>query len=84
MALRTFSDANGNPNVFYLNANGAKLKLNANNARPDNRWNGNNRFVFRISLHFSPPTHEASEGSFELSKVSPCYGSFFDTCPIFC
>lgn len=40
------TDRNDNPNVFNLNADGAKLKLNANNAKPDNRWNSDNQFVF--------------------------------------
>jgi hypothetical protein len=52
------SDSDGNPNVFNVNRNDdGKLKLNNNNAKPDNRWNDNNEFVFRVprnSFHFSP------------------------------
>ena len=50
------SDRDDNPNVFYLNRNGAKLKLNANDARSSNRWNADGRLVFRSrkSFHFTP------------------------------
>jgi hypothetical protein len=40
------TDRDGNLNVFNLNSEGDKLKLNTNNARPDNRWNSNNQFLF--------------------------------------
>ena len=40
------TDRDDNPNVFNLNADDARLKLNTNNAKPTNRWNHNNRFVF--------------------------------------
>lgn len=51
------TDRDGEPNVFNLNRNNADLWLDGNNwAKPDNRWNADNRFVFisRNSLHFSP------------------------------
>lgn len=41
------TDKGGNPNVFNLNRNGDELWLNGNNAKPSNRWNANNKFVFR-------------------------------------
>ena len=46
------TDRDGNPNVFNLNEDGGELKLNANNAKPDNRWNPDNRFVFRLRKSF--------------------------------
>ena len=42
------TDRNDNPNVFNLNWNGEQLNLNGNNAKPDNRWNADNEFVFRF------------------------------------
>ena len=51
------TDRDGNPNVFNLNGNDDALWLDGNNwAKPDNRWNADNRFVFvaRNFLHFSP------------------------------
>ncbi len=50
------TDRDGSPNVFNLNGNDDGLWLNGNNwAKPDNRWNPDNQFVFvsRNSLHFS-------------------------------
>ena len=43
------TDRNGDPNVFNLNWNGEQLKLNGNNAKPDNRWNRENGFAFAVS-----------------------------------
>ena len=40
-------DRDGNPNVFNLNRNDDDLWLNTNNAKPANRWNADNKFVFR-------------------------------------
>jgi len=34
--------------VLNLNRDGAELQLNANNAKPSNRWNSDNQFVFRF------------------------------------
>lgn len=49
------TDSDGNPNLFKVDRNDDKLWLNDNDGRLDNRWNGNNRFVFlrRKSFHFS-------------------------------
>ncbi|OGG62221.1 hypothetical protein A3C19_03050 [Candidatus Kaiserbacteria bacterium RIFCSPHIGHO2_02_FULL_54_22] len=40
------NDSDGNPNVFNVNRNDDGLWLNANNGRPDNEWNPENRFIF--------------------------------------
>jgi hypothetical protein len=48
MASRMITDRNGDLNVFNLNWNGDELKLNGNNAEPENRWNPDNKFVFRF------------------------------------
>jgi len=42
------TDRNDNPNVFNLSTNGEQLELNGNNAKPSNRWNTDNKFVFRV------------------------------------
>jgi hypothetical protein len=48
------SDRDDNSRIFNVECNDDGLWLN-NNGNPDNRWNGNNRFVFRSRnlLHFS-------------------------------
>ncbi len=46
------TDRDGNPNVFNLNEDDGELKLNADNAKPDNRWNSDNQFVFRLRKSF--------------------------------
>ena len=51
------TDRDGYPNVFNLDRDDVKLNLNANDAKPSNRWNADNEFVFfrsRKSLLFSP------------------------------
>lgn len=40
------TDRNGNPNVFKLERNDDGLWLNNNWAKPDNKWNPNNKFAF--------------------------------------
>ena len=51
------ADRNGNPNVFNLERNDDGLWLNKNWAKPDNRWNPNNEFAFRLrNSFFSAPT----------------------------
>ena len=53
MALRTFcTDLGGNPNVWNVNANDGDRWLDNNDAKPSNRWNGNNKFVFRTRNSF--------------------------------
>ena len=42
------TDRNDYPNVFNLNTNGEQLGINGNNAKPENRWNADNKFVFRF------------------------------------
>jgi len=56
MALCTFVDSDGNPNVFYLKHDRDKRWLNANYANPENQWNLENEIVFSLgnSLRFSP------------------------------
>ena len=46
------TDRNGNPNVFNLERNDNGLWLNNNWANPDNRWNADNEFVFRLRKYF--------------------------------
>ncbi len=49
------TDSDGNLNVFNVECNDNGLWLNSNNGNPDNFWNGNNRWLFRLprnSLHF--------------------------------
>jgi hypothetical protein len=43
------TDSDGNPNVFNVKRNDdGKRWLNSNWANPDNRWNLDNRIVFRL------------------------------------
>ena len=39
--------------MFNLNSDDSKLKLNANNANPSNKWNSDNQFVFLATLFVS-------------------------------
>ena len=41
------TDADGDPKLFNVNRNDSEPYLGNNNGNLDNRWNGNNRFVFR-------------------------------------
>ena len=57
VAMERIPDSVGDPNVFNVERNDdGKLWLNNDWANPDNRWNLDNRIVFRLrnSLHFSP------------------------------
>lgn len=54
MALHTFVDSNGNPNIFYVNHDENGRYLNDNIDNPDNLWNPDNEFVFRNWFYFSP------------------------------
>ena len=46
------TDRNGNPNVFNLKRNEDGLWLEDNWAKPENRWNPDNEFVFRLRKCF--------------------------------
>ena len=46
------TDSDGNQNVFNLESNDDGLWLNDNWAKPDNEWNPNNKFVFRLRNSF--------------------------------
>lgn len=56
MASRTETDSDGNPAIFNVNHNGDERWLDNDDGRPDDVWNGDNRFAFllRNSLRFSP------------------------------
>lgn len=58
------SDPDGNPNVFKLERNEDGLWLNNNWARPDNKWNPNNQFVFRLRKNFLSALQISSECGF--------------------
>lgn len=67
--------SDGNAMVFKLNRNGSELWLNDNYANPQNRWNLDNRIVFRLrnSLHFPAFSLEETGFRFSLrySRVCP-------------
>jgi hypothetical protein len=42
------TDSDGNPNVFNVERNDDGSWLNNNWAKPDKKWNPNNKFVFRL------------------------------------
>ena len=51
------TDRDGNPNVFNVNHNDDGLWLDNNWTKPDNEWNPDNQFVFRLrNYFFSAPT----------------------------
>ena len=52
MVHHAFADRNGNPHVFNLNSNDDGLWLNDNWTNPDNEWNSDNQFVFRVPKVF--------------------------------
>ena len=59
------TDSNGNPNLFNVNRNDGEPWLNANNGRPDNRYDSNNHFAFvSASLLILPPDYFLAEVSF--------------------
>ena len=53
MALHTKTDSDGNPNVFKVKRNDDTPWLNSNWANPDNHWNLDNEFVFRLRKYLS-------------------------------
>ena len=55
----TFTDSDGNPNVFNLERNEDGLWLNNNWTNPDNRWNPDNEFFFRFRYYFFPRLNDA-------------------------
>ena len=50
------TDSDGNPNVFNVEHNDDGLWLNNNWAKPDNEWNPDNKFVFRLRNYFFSAT----------------------------
>ena len=54
-------DRDDNPHVFILDSNDAKLELNTYWAKPDDRWNDDNAFVFRFRklFHFQRAVRRA-------------------------
>lgn len=53
------SDSDGNPNVFNVERNDDGSWLNNNWAKPTNKWNANNEFVFRLRKCLIPRLHGA-------------------------
>ncbi len=52
-------DRDGNPNVFNVERNDDGLWLNDNIANPDNDWNDDNKFMFRLRKWFFPRSQGA-------------------------
>lgn len=52
MAYYTQTDRNGNPNVFNVEHNDSGLWLDNNWAKPDNRWNADNKIVFSLRKYY--------------------------------
>ena len=71
MASRTFTDSDGNLNVFNVERNDDGQWLNTNNGNPDNLWNPGNRWVFarRNSLYF--PAHAGFSFAFKICLLHP-------------
>jgi hypothetical protein len=47
IAMKQITDRGGNPDVFHLSGGGGELYLGADGARPVDRWDADNRMVFR-------------------------------------
>ena len=52
MSNHTITDRRGDPKVFDLAHNDDGLWLNNNFANPDNKWNADNEFMFRLRKYF--------------------------------
>src|ERR1700733_14301561 len=46
------TDSDGNPNVFNVERDEDGLWLNNNFAKPTNKWNPENKFLFRLRKYF--------------------------------
>lgn len=88
MASHTILDRDGNPNVFNLNSDDDELRLNGNNAKPDNRWNADDSFVFCLRKSSLFRTHRVwfflsgfSSFFFQPPHILPISSSFWETSP---
>lgn len=63
------TDRNGNPNVFNLERNDDGFGLNDNWAKPDNEWNPNNKFVFRLRNCFLSAALEVAVFLFGIIQI---------------
>jgi len=70
------TDRNGNPKVFNLNRNEDGLWLNNNWAKPDNKWNPKNQFVFSLRKYCLFP---ALSGVFLLWSVKAFLGAYISS-----
>jgi len=71
MASRTFTDSDGDQNVFNVEHNDDGRWLNSNNGNPDNMWNPDNRWVFarRNSPYF--PAHAGFSFILLVCRIHP-------------
>ena len=58
--MEPIADRDGDPLVFDLVRLGAGLWLNADYAKPSDRWGAGNEFVFRTRKSFDPFTLESA------------------------
>ena len=63
------TDRNGNPNVFKLERNADGTWLNNNWANPDDKWNPDNEFVFRLRKSFFPRSRIILWGAVFLFRI---------------
>lgn len=74
------TDSDGNPNVFNVERNEDGLWLNDNWAKPDNRWNPKNSFLFRLRpcflsviSHVTVFLHGIPEALLPTPEHLPCF-----------
>src|SRR3990167_5529671 len=63
------TDSSGDPNVFNLNHNDDGLWLNDNWAKPDNKYNSNNKFAFRLGNYFLSAVLQAAVFLFRIIQI---------------
>ena len=65
------TDPDGNPNVFNVERNDDGSWLNNNFAKPDNKWNPKNKFVFRLRNCFFSAVFFEGTAVFLLVEIIP-------------
>lgn len=63
------TNSDGNPNVFKLKQSDDGLWLNDNWAKPDNEWNPDNKFVFRLRNYFLSATLHVAVFLFRIVQI---------------
>lgn len=78
MVLYTKADSDGNPNVFKVGHTDDGLWLNDYWAKPDNKWNPENQFVFSLRKHYLFPVFGGVLFSYIIQAFFPTPKHFAD------